>query len=149
MGVSNQQPHDCLLNSLFRRRSKKTSTLRVTGLVLGIHLWPVNSPHKWPLTRKMFPFDDVIMLSKHIPETKYVILLKYVISGCNGGCQNGNLYSQGWTFPPNNNFLISMFTVPLSPRQVALYSMLTIHSTGTFCNDPCRLWSRGMFNSCK
>ena len=24
-------------------------------------LWPVNSPHKWPVTRKMFPFDDVIM----------------------------------------------------------------------------------------
>ena len=30
--VSNQQPHDCLLNRLFRRRSKKTSKLRVTGL---------------------------------------------------------------------------------------------------------------------
>ena len=27
----------------------------------GIHRWPVNSPHKWPLTRKMFPFGDVIM----------------------------------------------------------------------------------------
>ena len=24
---------------------------------------PVNSPHKWPVTRKMFPFDDVIMVS--------------------------------------------------------------------------------------
>ena len=30
--VSNHQPHDCLLNRLFRRRSKKTSKLRVTGL---------------------------------------------------------------------------------------------------------------------
>ena len=29
--VSNHQPHDCLLNLLFRRRSKKTSKLRVTG----------------------------------------------------------------------------------------------------------------------
>ena len=29
--------------------------------VRGIHQWPVNSPHKWPVTRKMFPFDDVIM----------------------------------------------------------------------------------------
>ena len=27
-----------------------------------IHTWPVNSPHKWPVTRKMFLFDDVIML---------------------------------------------------------------------------------------
>ena len=27
----------------------------------GIHRWPVNSPHKGPVTRKMFPLDDVIM----------------------------------------------------------------------------------------
>ena len=33
--VSNYQPHDCLLNFLFRRRSKKTSKLRVTGLCAG------------------------------------------------------------------------------------------------------------------
>ena len=26
-----------------------------------IHRWPVNSPHKGPITRKMFPLDDVIM----------------------------------------------------------------------------------------
>ena len=35
-GVSNHQPHNCLLNRLFRRRSKKTSKLRVTGLCVGI-----------------------------------------------------------------------------------------------------------------
>ena len=35
-GVSNHQPYDCLLNRLFRRRSKKTSKLRVTGLCEGI-----------------------------------------------------------------------------------------------------------------
>ena len=29
--------------------------------VREIHRSPVNSPHKWPVTRKMFPFDDVIM----------------------------------------------------------------------------------------
>ena len=33
--VSNHQPHDCLLNRLFRRRLKKTSKLRVTGLCAG------------------------------------------------------------------------------------------------------------------
>ena len=33
--VSNHQPHDCLLNRLFRRRSKKTSKLFVTGLCAG------------------------------------------------------------------------------------------------------------------
>ena len=33
--VSNHQPHPCLLNRLFGRRSKKTSNLRVTGLCVG------------------------------------------------------------------------------------------------------------------
>ena len=60
-GVSNHEPHGCLLSCLFRRRSKKTSKLRVTGLCVGNSPGPVNSPHKGPVTRKMFPFDDVIM----------------------------------------------------------------------------------------
>ena len=34
-GVSNHQPHECLLNRLFRRRPKNTSKLRVTGLCAG------------------------------------------------------------------------------------------------------------------
>ena len=32
------------------------------AFVRGIHRGPVNSPHKWPVTRKMFRFDDVIMV---------------------------------------------------------------------------------------
>ena len=47
--VSDHQTRDCLLNRLFRRRSKKTSRLRVTGRV------------KRPVMWKMFSFDDVIM----------------------------------------------------------------------------------------
>ena len=31
------------------------------AFVWEIHRWPVNSPHKWPATQKIFPFDDVIM----------------------------------------------------------------------------------------
>ena len=31
------------------------------AFVRGIHRWPVNSPHKGPVTWKMIPFDDVIM----------------------------------------------------------------------------------------
>ena len=33
------------------------------AFVWGIHRGPVNSPHKWSVTRKMFPFDDVIMIA--------------------------------------------------------------------------------------
>ena len=59
-GVSTHRRLSCLLNLLFRRRSKKTSKLRVTGLGEG------NSPvtGEFPTQRatwKMFPFDDVIM----------------------------------------------------------------------------------------
>ena len=61
VGVSNHSHLDCLLNCWLRRRLKKTSKLRVTGLVKGTHRWPVDSPHKRPVTRKMLPFDDVIM----------------------------------------------------------------------------------------
>ena len=34
-GVSNHQPHECVFNRLFRRRSRKTSKLCVTGLCEG------------------------------------------------------------------------------------------------------------------
>ena len=40
------------------RREKKSASL---AFVRGIHLWPVKFPHKWPVTRKIFPFDDIIM----------------------------------------------------------------------------------------
>ena len=39
------------------------------AFVRGIHRGLVNSPHKWPVTRKFFPFDDVIM-----PEISRVIM---------------------------------------------------------------------------
>ena len=46
---------------LFGCRSKNTSKLRVTGLCAGNSPGTGELPHKWPVTRKMFPFDDVIM----------------------------------------------------------------------------------------
>ena len=77
--VYNHQPHDCLLNRLFRRRSKKTSKLRVTGLCVGIHRGPMNSQHKWPVTRKTFPFDDVIMpLDPTAGWLSYLVLAIYI-----------------------------------------------------------------------
>ena len=41
-----------------QRKHQNSASL---AFVRGIHRSPVNSPHKWPVTRKMFPFDDVIM----------------------------------------------------------------------------------------
>ena len=41
-----------------QRKHQSSASL---AFVWGIHRGPVNSPHKGPVTRKMFPFDDVIM----------------------------------------------------------------------------------------
>ena len=70
----------CLLNRIFKCRSKKTSKLRVTGLCAGNSPGPVNSPHKGPVTRKMFPFDDVIMTMAVVAAdalTPIVLAMKY------------------------------------------------------------------------
>ena len=60
-GDSNQQLLVCLLSRLSGRISKKNQSSASLAFVRGIHWWPVDSPHKGPVTRKMFPFDDVIM----------------------------------------------------------------------------------------
>ena len=59
--VSNHQPHDCLLNRLFRRRSKKTSKLRVTGLCVG------NSPGsgEFPVQMASYAENDSIWWRHH------------------------------------------------------------------------------------
>ena len=41
-----------------QRKHQSSASL---AFVRGIHRGPVNSPHKGPVTRKMFPFGDVIM----------------------------------------------------------------------------------------
>ena len=43
-----------------QRKHQSSTSL---AFVWGIHWCPVNSPHKRPVTRKMFPFDDVIMIN--------------------------------------------------------------------------------------
>ena len=43
-----------------QRRHQSPASL---AFVQGINRKPVNSLHKWPVTRKIFPFDDVIMIA--------------------------------------------------------------------------------------
>ena len=67
-----------------RRRHQSSASLT---FVEGIHRWPVNSPHKWPVMRKISPFDDVIILCHHTHATaiatheRWHWLVKYV--SCN------------------------------------------------------------------
>ena len=44
---------------------RKHQSFASLAFVRGIHRGPVNSPHKGPVTRKMFPFDDVIMVRQY------------------------------------------------------------------------------------
>ena len=44
-----------------QRKHQSSASL---AFVREIHRGPVNSPHKWPVTRKIFPFDDVIMMTR-------------------------------------------------------------------------------------
>ena len=60
-GVSDHQPHDFYLTVYTGADQRKHQSSASLAFVRGIHRWPVNSPHKGPVTRKTFPFDDVIM----------------------------------------------------------------------------------------
>ena len=42
-----------------QRKRQSSASL---AFVRGIRRSPMNSPHKWPVTRKLFPIDDVIMI---------------------------------------------------------------------------------------
>ena len=63
--VSNHQPHDCSLNRLFRRRSKKHQSSASLAFVS-----PVNSPRKGPVTRNMFP---VSVIMQNVTEDSTVV----------------------------------------------------------------------------
>ena len=56
-----------------QRKHQSSASL---AFVQGIHRWAVNSPHKWPVMRKMFPFDEVVMDMKNgsVPNQKLCIL---------------------------------------------------------------------------
>ena len=96
-GISNHHSHDYLLNCILGRISKKTSKLRVTGLCAGIHRRPVNSPHKWPVTQKMFPFDDVIM-SLPGPRLMYCQLEQLRTKSFDFFYQNTIIFIHGYVF---------------------------------------------------
>ena len=81
---------------------------------------PVNSPHKWPIKRKMFPFDDVIMILKHyvlqttywntIPRMKIIVFYSNFISPRSvrtGVIENMLVFSSGNSFAPSRRQAIT------------------------------------------
>ena len=111
-GVSNHHPHHCLLSHLFGRRLKKTSKLRVTGLCAGNSPVTVNSPHKWPVTRKMFPFDENVSIwwRHHVTSVRPVTQVGLLVFfGCARLPGAGNIASISQSGPRfTNSFSISI-----------------------------------------
>ena len=70
------------------------------AFVRGIHQGPVNSPHKWPVTRKMFPFDDVIMMKHYDYETMkialYATIQLYTLINISEQCGNATTFNFIW-----------------------------------------------------
>ena len=50
--------YSTVYSSVDQRKHQSSASL---AFVRWVYRWPLNSPHKWPVTWKMFPFDDVIM----------------------------------------------------------------------------------------
>ena len=68
--------HSTVCSCADQRKHQSSASL---AFVRGIHRWPVNSPRKWPVTRKMFPFDDVIMVCSKALWSYFLILLVFLV----------------------------------------------------------------------
>ena len=82
------------------QRKHQNSVLLV--FVRGIHRWLVNSPHKGPVTRKMFPFDDVIMASQKSRQIEFQIYWIFYCSSCwSVSPKHDQSWSKGAVHPKN------------------------------------------------
>ena len=82
-----------------QRKHQSSASL---AFVRGIHRGPVNSPHKWPVTRKMFPFDDVIMKSNPVKSRSHnigLIIESFKIWFHFEPAMPNSIY---WPIPPNH-----------------------------------------------
>ena len=106
--ITNHKPHHCILYRLFRRRSKKTSKLRVTGLCVG------NSPETGEFTAQMTSnAENVSTWWRHHMKTRSGPVL-VVTDICSNNV--GNVYSdrvllgRGWT-TFHNLWLMHLYVV--------------------------------------
>ena len=77
------------------------------AFVWGIHRGPVNSPHKWPVTRKMFPFDDVIMKGDLVADS---LCSQILHQSCLSGvlCRNIPWYIESAVMLPTKGVVIDI-----------------------------------------
>ena len=64
--------YSALYSGADQRKHQNSTSL---AFVWGIPRWSVNSPHKGPVTRKMFLFDDVIMDNNGKAHTSHLMMM--------------------------------------------------------------------------
>ena len=106
-------------------QSKNQSSMSL-AFVRGIHQWPVNSPHKGPVTRNLFPFDDVIMsiLYFHL-----LHILRYVT----------DVHTSTY-LPPVSCFTHTIYTkTTLTPQYYfkLWFQLISVSSTPDFIHESC------------
>ena len=89
------------------------------AFVQGIHRGPVNSPHKWPVTRKMFPFYDVIMMMTCHGKTLHI-----------SGPLRGK-FTNHWWFPSQGPVMQKQLG-PFFFQNVILFSNVVHHKCNIF-----------------
>ena len=116
-GVSNHQPHGCLLNRLFRRTSKKTLKLRVTGLCAG------NSPGTGEFPAQMASYaENVSIWWRH-----HVLRRRYNLVMCN-------------PLPVTSDRCICEGTIIYLPFSITHWGLVMRKSTSKLCHFLCRQW---------
>ena len=128
-----------------QRKHESSASL---SFVRGIHRGPVNSPHKWPVTRKMFPFDYVVMqcssISRHSED--FVILMCFVkISLDSSDYNNNHFFTKSWYFTslrPNNEYvLVNLANIGLDNgmtpvrHQATFWINITLLSMGSLATN--------------
>ena len=101
-----------------QRKHQSSASL---AFVRGIHRWPVNSPHKWSATRKMFPFDDVIMGTKVL----FLALVFQAIYNLFGDFNQNSISHEKhhcMKLMTNHKNIIEIISMEISPRHLITYS---------------------------
>ena len=106
--------YSMVYSGAYQRKHESSASL---AFVMGIHRWPLNSPHKRPVTQKMLPFDDVIM--------SY-----YKISLLNSMCLNWKFLTYHWLTDSS----VAIHNQKICYKMRVLITVLQSHISNT---NPC------------
>ena len=122
-----------------RADQRKHQSSASLAFVWGTHRWPVNSPHKGPVTRKMFPLDDVIM--RRIVTTRYEECIQYFYCGQSEFLYLLQLTMRKWLKIHISDFTLDVLSDTLYPIS-ALRGPTSIPNNVLLKNTEAWVWAR-------